>query len=77
MKLVAGRGVAQDQVKEVVRVATFDSYVKPECDIWGQRCIDIHQIHPEDERIVSAHNIHQVWSQFKTWLNGHVYSGHL
>ncbi len=29
MKLVAGRGVAQDQVEDVVRVATFDWYVKP------------------------------------------------
>ncbi len=72
MKLVAGNGVAQDQVEEVARVATFDSYVKPECDIWDQRCIDIHQIHPDDERIVSAHNIDQVWVQFKTWLNRHV-----
>jgi hypothetical protein len=36
MKLVAGRGVAQDQVEDVVRVATFDRYVKPECDIWDQ-----------------------------------------
>jgi hypothetical protein len=53
-------------------VATFDRYVKPECDIWDQRCIDIHQIHSEDERIVGAHNIHQVWLQFKTWLNSHV-----
>jgi hypothetical protein len=72
MKLVTGQGVAQDQVKDVVRVATFDRYVKPKCDIWDQRCIDIHQIHSEDECIVSAHNIDQVWLQFKTWLNGHV-----
>jgi hypothetical protein len=28
MKLVAEQGVAQDQVEDVVRVATFDSYVK-------------------------------------------------
>jgi hypothetical protein len=72
MKLVAGRGVAQDRVEDMVRVATFDCYVKPECDIRDQRCINIHQIHLEDERIVSAHNIDQAWSQFKTWLNGHV-----
>ena len=62
MKLAAGKGVAQDQVEEMARVATFDSYVKPECD---KRCIDIHQIHPDDERIVGAHNIDQVWVQFK------------
>jgi hypothetical protein len=72
MKLCPGRGVSQDRVEEVERVATFKSYVKPECDIWDQRCIDIHQIHPEDERIISAHNIDYVWSQFKTWLNRHV-----
>jgi hypothetical protein len=66
MKSVAEQGVAQDQVEDVVRVATFDSYVKPECDIWDQRCINIHQIHSEDERIVSAYNIDQVWLQFKT-----------
>jgi hypothetical protein len=42
MKLVAGRGVALDGVEEVLRVAIFDSYVKPECNIWNQRCIDIH-----------------------------------
>jgi hypothetical protein len=29
MKLVAGQGVAQDQLEEVARVDTFDSYVKP------------------------------------------------
>jgi len=72
MKLCPGRGVSQDRVEEVERVSTFYSYVKPECDIWDQRCIDIHQIHPEDERVVSAHNIDNVWSQFKTWLNRHV-----
>jgi len=72
MKMCPGRGVSQDRVQEVERVASFDSYVKPECDIWDQRCIDIHQIHPEDERIVSAHNIDNVWSQFKTWINRHV-----
>ena len=72
MKMCPGRGVSQDRVQEVERVASFDSYVKPECDIWDQRCIDIHQIHPEDERIVSAHNIDDVWLQFKTWLNRHV-----
>jgi hypothetical protein len=72
MKLCPGRGVSQDRVEEVERVSTFYSYVKPECDIWDQRCIDIYQIHPEDERIVSAHNIDNVWSQFKTWLNRHV-----
>jgi hypothetical protein len=59
-------------VEDVARVATFDSYVKPECDIWDQRCIDIHQIHPDDERIAGAHNNDQVWMQFKTWLNRHV-----
>jgi hypothetical protein len=32
--LVAGQGVAQDQVEDMVRVATFDCYVKPKCDIW-------------------------------------------
>ncbi len=72
MNLVTAQGVAQDQVEDMVRVATFDRYVKPECDTWDQRCIDIHQIHSEDECIVSAHNIDQVWLQFKTWLNGHV-----
>ena len=72
MKLCPGRGVSQDRVEEVERVSTFYSYVKPECNIWDQRCIDIHQIHPEDERIVSAHNIDKVWLQFKTWLNRHV-----
>ncbi len=51
---------------------TFDSYVKPDCNIWDQRCIDIHQIHPDNECIVSAHNINHVWGQFKTWLNLHV-----
>ena len=54
------------------RVATFDSYVRPECDIWDQRCINIHQIHPEDDRTASAHSIDQVWLQFKSWLNRHV-----
>ena len=39
MKLVSGRGDAQDRVEEVVRVATFDSYVKPKCNIWDQRCV--------------------------------------
>jgi hypothetical protein len=72
MKLCPGRGVSQDQVEEVERVSTFDSYVKLECNIWDQRCIDIHQTHPEDERIISAHNIENVWLQFKTWLNRHV-----
>jgi hypothetical protein len=72
MKLCPGRGVSQDRVEEVERVATFDSYVKPECIIWDQRCINIHQIHPKDDRIVSAHNIDNVWLQFKTWLNRHV-----
>ena len=60
MKLVAGQDVAQDRVEEVVRVATFDSYIKCKCNIWDQRCINIHQIHPEDEHIVSTHNINQV-----------------
>ncbi len=60
MKLVAGQGVAQDQVQDVVRLATFDSYVKPECNIWDQRCIDIHQIHSDDGRILSANNINHV-----------------
>jgi hypothetical protein len=32
MKLVAGRGVAQDRLEEVTRVETFDSYVKPDCN---------------------------------------------
>ena len=41
MKLCPGRGVSQDRVEEVERVSTFDSYVKPECNIWDQRCIDI------------------------------------
>ncbi len=72
MKLCPGRGVSQDRVEEVERFSTFDSYIKPECNIWDQRCINIHQIHPEDERIVSAHNLENVWSQFKTWLNRHV-----
>jgi hypothetical protein len=73
MKLVAGQGVVQDQLEEVARVETFDSYVKPDCDIWDQRCIDIHQTHPDNECIVSSHNIdHDVWGQFKTWLNRHV-----
>jgi hypothetical protein len=72
MKLVAGRGVVQDQSEEVTRVETFDSYVKPNCNIWDLRCIDIHQIHPDDECIVSAHNINHVWGQFKTWLNRNV-----
>ncbi len=72
MKLVAGRGVAQDRLEEVARVETFDSYAKPDCDIWDQRCIDIHQIHPNDECIVSANNIDHVWGQFKTRLNCHV-----
>jgi len=72
MKLCPGRNVSQNRVEEVERVSTFDSYVKPECDIWDQRCINIHQIHHEDERIVSAHNIDNVRSQFKTWLIRHV-----
>ncbi len=72
LKLVAGRGVAQYQLEEVARVDTFDSYVKPDCNIWDQRCIDIHQINPDGECIVSAHNIDHVWGQFKTWLNCHV-----
>ncbi len=33
IKLVAGRGVAKDQVEGVVKEATFENYVKPECDI--------------------------------------------
>jgi hypothetical protein len=72
MKLVAGQGVAHDRLEEVTRVETFDSYVKPNCNIWDQRCIDIHQIHPDDKCIVSAHNINHVWGQFKTWLNRNV-----
>ncbi len=72
MNLVAGRGVVQDRLEEVERVETFDSYVKPDCNIWDQRCIDIHQIHPDNKCIVSAHNIDHVWGQFKTWLNLHV-----
>jgi hypothetical protein len=72
MKFVAGQGVAQDHLEEVARVDTFDSYVKSDCNIWDQRCIDIHQIHPDDESIVSAHNIDHVLGQFKTWLNRHV-----
>ena len=35
MKLVAGRGVAQDRVEEVVRLTTFDNYVKLKCNIRG------------------------------------------
>ncbi len=62
----------QYQLEEVARVETFDSYVKPNCNIWDQRCIDIHQIHPDDKCNVSAHNIDRVWGQFKTWLNRHV-----
>jgi len=46
--------------------------VKPECEKWDQRWIDIHQKHPDEERIVGAHNIAQVCAQFKTWLNRHV-----
>ncbi len=72
MKLCPGQGVSQDRVEEVERVATFDSYVKSECEIWDQRCIVIHQIHPEDDKIVSAYNIDNMWLQFKTWLNRHV-----
>ncbi len=72
MKLFAGRVVVQDQVEEVVRMASFDSYVKPESEVWDQRCINIHQIHPEDKHIVSANNIAHIWLQFKTWLNHHV-----
>jgi hypothetical protein len=53
-------------------MSTFDSFVKPECNIWDQRCIDVHQIHPNNNKIVTADNIDNVWSQFKIWLNGHV-----
>jgi hypothetical protein len=55
-----------------MRVETFGGYIKPDCNIWDQRCIDNHQIHPDNKCIVSAHNIGHVWGQFKTWLNRNV-----
>ena len=36
--------------------------------MWEQRCIDVHQITYDDERIQSAEGIERVWQQFTSWF---------
>jgi hypothetical protein len=36
--------------------------------MWEQRCIDVHQITYDDERIQSAEGIERVWQQFTPWF---------
>ena len=69
----SAKGVAGDTATEVERIPiTFNSYVKPWTDVWDQNCIDVHQIHPTDERITSADSIDHVWQQFSAWLSRNI-----
>ena len=36
--------------------------------MWEQRCIDVHQITYDDDRIQSAEGIERVWQQFTSWF---------
>jgi hypothetical protein len=36
--------------------------------MWDQRCIDVHQLTPDDERITSANGIEAVWQRFNSWF---------
>jgi hypothetical protein len=36
--------------------------------MWEQRCIDVHQITYDDERIQLAEGIERVWQQFTPWF---------
>ena len=67
------KGVTRDTATTVERIpCTFNSYVKPWTDVWDQNCIDVHQIHPNDERITSADSIDHVWQRFPAWLSQNI-----
>ena len=69
MKLSEVGGVGKDRIEEVMRSTNvFNSYVRPWTDIWDQRCVDVHQITPNDPRITSAPVIETVWQQFNSWF---------
>ena len=60
-----GGGIGKDRIDDVVRSPNiFNSYVRPLTDMWEQRCIDVHQITSDDERIQSADGIERVLQQF-------------
>jgi hypothetical protein len=69
LKIAASGKVGKDHLEEVQCFPTiFNSYVCPWTDRWEQRCIDVHQIAPDDKRITSANNIETVWQQFNSWF---------
>jgi hypothetical protein len=69
--LLWGGGIGKDRIDDVVRSPiVFNSYVRPwtDTDMWEQRCIDVHQITYDDERIQSAEGIKRVRQQFTSWF---------
>ncbi len=69
VKIAAGANIGKDCIKEVQRTpAIFNSYVLPWTDIWEQRCINVHQLAPDNERITSANGIETVWQRFNSWF---------
>ncbi len=69
VKIAAGANVGKDRIEEVQRSpAIFNSYVHPWTDMWEQRCIDVHQLAPDEERITSANGIETVWQRFNSWF---------
>ena len=51
-----------------LRIIFRGSYVRPWANMWEQRCIDVHQITYDDDRIQSAEGIERVWQQFTSWF---------
>ncbi len=55
LKIAALRKVEKDCIKEVHHSPTiFNIYFLLWTDMWEQRCIDVHQIPTDEERITSA-----------------------
>ena len=51
----------------------FDEYVKPPDDaIWDPRACDVHGLSVDDERIVNADGILEVWNRFNEFVDRHV-----
>ena len=51
----------------------FNEYVKPPDDaIWDPRATDVHGLTKDDERIISAEGIVDVWCSFNSFVGRHV-----
>ena len=65
LRIAAGGGIGKDRIDDVVCSPNiFNSYIHPLTDMWEQRCIDVHQITSDDERIQLADGIERVLQQF-------------